>query len=167
MLERLDAILMTHERRDPHPRRPGGSADLFHAVPLGIIDPFLYFELDGRRVAVISVLERDRIQALEPRASRCIDPIALGLDELLRAGVAHEADVEVACAPASELGVGAAPVPPDFPVAAADQLREHGVELASTSSASTGAGAPRPRASSTASAAPRRPPTRRWPRPRG
>jgi hypothetical protein len=27
---------------------PGRSADLFHALPLDIIDPFLYIELDDR-----------------------------------------------------------------------------------------------------------------------
>jgi Xaa-Pro aminopeptidase len=43
---------------------PGRSADLFHALPLDIIDPFLYIELDDRRFAVNSVLERDRIEAL-------------------------------------------------------------------------------------------------------
>ena len=34
---------------------PEHSADLFHEVPLPIIDPFLYLELDGRRAATVSV----------------------------------------------------------------------------------------------------------------
>jgi hypothetical protein len=61
---------------------PGRSADLFHALPLDIIDPFLYIELDDRRFAVNSVLERDRIEALG-LGIELIDPFELGLDELL------------------------------------------------------------------------------------
>jgi hypothetical protein len=61
---------------------PGRSADLFHAVPLDIIDPFLYIEVDDRRFAVNSVLERDRIEALG-LGIELIDPFELGLDELL------------------------------------------------------------------------------------
>ena len=41
-----------HERGAAHARRPGASADLFHALPLDILDPFLYVELrrpQGRR----------------------------------------------------------------------------------------------------------------------
>jgi hypothetical protein len=41
---------------------PAVSADLFHAIPLEILDPFLYAEHDGRNVAVTGVLERDRIE---------------------------------------------------------------------------------------------------------
>ena len=53
-----------HERADRSCcAAPGASADLFHAIPLDIIDPFLYVELDDRRVAVIGVLDADRIEA--------------------------------------------------------------------------------------------------------
>ena len=38
------------------------SASLRHEVPLAILDPFTYLELDGRRVVVISVLEADRVE---------------------------------------------------------------------------------------------------------
>src|SRR5207244_2003992 len=37
------------------------SATLRHEVPLAIIDPFTYLETDGRRVAVVSSLESDRV----------------------------------------------------------------------------------------------------------
>ena len=76
------------------PRRPGASADLFHAVPLDILDPFLYAEVDDRRFAVNSVLERDRIEALG-LGIEVLDPFELGMDELLNAGVGFlEAEIE-------------------------------------------------------------------------
>ena len=42
---------------------PERDADLFHAVPAGITDPFLYAEAGGRRVAVVSVLDADNARA--------------------------------------------------------------------------------------------------------
>ena len=36
---------------------PAGNTDLFHVIPAGIVDPFLYVEHDGRRVATVSVLD--------------------------------------------------------------------------------------------------------------
>ena len=43
---------------------PELSADLFHAVPPAIGDPFLYLENDGRRVAtVIACSTRDKVTA--------------------------------------------------------------------------------------------------------
>jgi ABC-type branched-subunit amino acid transport system permease subunit len=43
---------------------PESSPDLFHAIPEGIIDPFLYAEVDGRRAATVSVLDADKVAAL-------------------------------------------------------------------------------------------------------
>ena len=37
------------------------SPEMRHEVPLGIGDPFLYLETDGRRVVLTNVLEVDRI----------------------------------------------------------------------------------------------------------
>ena len=65
---------------------PGASADLFHAVPLDILDPFLYAEVDDRRFCVNGVLERDRIEALG-LGIEVVDPFSLGLDTLLERGV--------------------------------------------------------------------------------
>ena len=68
VLARLDAILAAGMSEPILLRAaPGASADLFHAVPLDIIDPFLYAEVDDRRFAVNSVLERDRIEGARPR----------------------------------------------------------------------------------------------------
>ena len=44
------------------------SPELRHEVPLGIGDPFLYLETDGRRAVVTNVLEVDRIAEAAPRA---------------------------------------------------------------------------------------------------
>jgi Xaa-Pro aminopeptidase len=108
---------------------PSASADLFHAVPLEIIDPFLYAEVDDRRFAVNSVLERDRIEALG-LGIEVIDPFELGMDELLNAGVGFlEAEIECDLRACRQIGLEHAIVPPDFPLAWADRLREEQVEL--------------------------------------
>ena len=86
---------------------PSASADLFHAIPLDIIDPFLYVELDDRRFAVNGVLERDRIEGLG-LGIEVIDPFELGLDELLNAGVGFlEADLECDLRACRQIGLRA------------------------------------------------------------
>jgi Xaa-Pro aminopeptidase len=108
---------------------PGSSADLFHAIPLEILDPFLYAEHDGRKVAVIGVLERDRIEALG-LGIEVLDPFELGLDSLLNQGVGFlEAEIETDLRACKELGLTEAIVPPDFPLAWADKLRGEGIEI--------------------------------------
>ncbi len=106
---------------------PDGSADLFHAVPVGIIDPFLYAEASGRRLATVSVLDADKVRNL---GIEVIDPYALGRDELIKEGRAEwEIEAEVALRACRELGLEAAAVPPTFPVAIADHLRAAGIEV--------------------------------------
>jgi Xaa-Pro aminopeptidase len=108
---------------------PSASADLFHAIPLDILDPFLYAEVDDRRFAVNTVLERDRIEALG-LGIEVIDPFELGIDELLNAGVGFlEAELECDLRACRQIGLEHAIVPPDFPVAWADRLREELIEL--------------------------------------
>jgi Xaa-Pro aminopeptidase len=108
---------------------PGSSADLFHALPLDILDPFLYAELPDRKVAVIGVLERDRIEALG-LGIEILDPFALGLDSLLNDGVDFlSAEIETDLRAVKEIGLESALVPPDFPLAWADKLRGAGIEL--------------------------------------
>jgi len=106
---------------------PDTSPDLFHAIPVGIIDPFLYAEVGGRRAATVSVLDADKVAAL---GIDVIDSATLGADELLAAGVSrHELALEIALRACRELGVERAIVPPEFPVAVADHLRAGGVVL--------------------------------------
>jgi Xaa-Pro aminopeptidase len=94
------------------------SAALRHELPLAIGDPFLYAEAGGRRAAVLSVLERDRVEALG-LGIEIVAPEELGFDELLRAGrPRHEVELEVAVRAARRLGVRDALVPPEFPLTA-------------------------------------------------
>ena len=106
---------------------PELSAGLFHAVPVGIIDPFLYVEDDGRRAATVSILDADKVRAL---GIEVLDPYALGRDELLESGISrHQVELELCRRACERLGVGSAVVPSEFPVGVADHLRKSGIEL--------------------------------------
>jgi Xaa-Pro aminopeptidase len=101
---------------------------MFHAIPVGIIDPFLYAEVDGRRAATVSVLDADKVAAL---GIDILDPATLGADDLIAQGVSrHELALEISLRACRELGLERAAVPPEFPVAVADHLRGAGLELA-------------------------------------
>jgi Xaa-Pro aminopeptidase len=106
---------------------PDASPDLFHAIPEGIVDPFLYVETGGRRAATVSVLDADKVRG---HGVEILDPSSLGADDLLAEGISRTAlAVEIALRACRTLGVDRAVVPPDFPVAVADHLRAGGVEL--------------------------------------
>ncbi|MGH2954809.1 MAG: M24 family metallopeptidase [Solirubrobacterales bacterium] len=105
------------------------SAAMRHEIPLAIPDPFLYAELDGRRAAVVNVLERDRIAAVAPDVE-LLDRERFGYDELIGEGrSAAEADVEVVVRACAQLGIRRALVPDDYPLGLADRLRADGVDL--------------------------------------
>jgi Xaa-Pro aminopeptidase len=105
------------------------SAALRHELPLGILDPFSYFEVNGRRVVVIAAMEADRIQEAAPGAE-VVDPYELGLDELIARGLRwHELDTELCARAAARLGARRLVVPAELPVAVADRLRADGVEV--------------------------------------
>ena len=73
------------------------------------------------------MLDADKVRSL---GIEVLDPYALGRDELLKAGGKdHEIDVEIALRACRKLGVDAAAVPPTFPVAFADHLRQAGLEV--------------------------------------
>lgn len=106
---------------------PELSADLFHAVPVGIGDPLTYLEAAGRRIAIVSVLDRDAVAAT---GVEVVDPSALGRDQLAADGVDPlTAAAECALRLVGDLGVERCAVPPDFPLFVADHLRAGGVEL--------------------------------------
>ena len=91
------------------------------------MDPFLYAETGGRRVATVSVLDRDKVSAL---GIEILDNYELGLDELVAAGLRRsQMHAELALRAAHKLGIAAAVVPPDFPLIVADHLRAGGLEL--------------------------------------
>jgi Xaa-Pro aminopeptidase len=105
------------------------SATLRHEVPLTIIDPFTYLELDGRRVAVISNLEAARVAAVAPDIE-IVDPYELGMDELVAQGMRwDESEVELALRLCRHLEVSKVTVPADTGVAVADRLRAGGIEV--------------------------------------
>jgi Xaa-Pro aminopeptidase len=105
------------------------SAALRHEVPLAIIDPFTYIEVDGRATILTNVLERERIAVVRPDAE-LVTLDELGLFELIEDGMGrHEAELEIVARAAADVGLDAARVPPDFPLAVADRLRAGGIEL--------------------------------------
>ena len=104
------------------------SADMFHALPIGMMDPFLLIEQDGRTTAVQSVIERDRILALG--GVEILDVSTLGREQLMKQGMGWvEADIEICARACERLGITSAVVPPDFWAAVADRLRKAGVEV--------------------------------------
>jgi Xaa-Pro aminopeptidase len=105
------------------------SPSMRHEVPLSIPDPFLYVEHDGRRVAVVTAFERERLTAAAPDID-ALPPEQFGIDELLRGGTKpDEAWLEVYTRALRELGVTDAVVPAQFPVELADHLRANGVTI--------------------------------------
>jgi Xaa-Pro aminopeptidase len=105
------------------------SAALRHELPLGIIDPFSYFERDGRRVAVIASMEAGRVKEAAPDVE-VIDPYSLGLDELIAQGMHwHELEPELCLRAAQRLGARRLVVPGSLGLAVADRLREEGIEV--------------------------------------
>jgi Xaa-Pro aminopeptidase len=101
--------------------------ELRHEVPVAVPDAFLYVERDGRRVAIVSALEMERISAA---GIDCLPPERFGVDELLASGMPeHEAELEVYLRAVRELELTSALVPPSFPLELADHLRAHGLEL--------------------------------------
>jgi Xaa-Pro aminopeptidase len=105
------------------------SAALRHELPLSIIDPFSYFEVDGRRVVEIASMEAGRVKEAAPDVE-VIDPYSLGLDELIAQGMRwHELDTELCLRAAQEIGARRLVVPGALGVAVADRLREEGIEV--------------------------------------
>jgi Xaa-Pro aminopeptidase len=105
------------------------SPELRHEVPVGIGDPFLYLESNGRRVVVTNALEEGRLTQQAPELERLLVD-ELGRDELIAAGRSWlEVELEVCVRAADRLGIRQAVVPPEFPVVLADRLRGDGVEL--------------------------------------
>jgi Xaa-Pro aminopeptidase len=106
------------------------SPALRHEVPISIGDPFLYLESDGRRAVLTNALEDERIARDAPEIERLLED-HLGRDELIGSGLSRGAIEREVCVRAVELlGIKQAVVPPDFPIALADRLRDGGVSLA-------------------------------------
>jgi len=105
------------------------SAALRHEIPLAIMDPLLFAEVDGRRVVLTSNLERERVTRALPDAE-LLDYFAFGLKELFTSGMSwHEAHREAVARAVREIGIDEAIVPGDFPLALGDRLRADGIAL--------------------------------------
>jgi Xaa-Pro aminopeptidase len=105
------------------------SAAMRHEIPIVVIDPFLYAEVDGRTAVLTSPLEVERLATVRPDAE-LVDVEDVGFSELVESGMSRdELEFEMARRMCERLGVRAALVPAEFPVALADRLRADGIEL--------------------------------------
>ena len=105
------------------------SAALRHEIPIAILDPFVYVQVDGRTFIEASSLERDRMAAARPDAE-LIDPMELGFHELLESGMSRdEVRLELVRRAVKRTGVEEAIVDFEFPLGLAEKLRADGVEL--------------------------------------
>jgi Xaa-Pro aminopeptidase len=105
------------------------SMDLFHSVPVAIIDPFLYTELGDRRIAVMAHIDHTKVREVDP-GLELLSPLDYGRRQFVREGADYtQAGLLSARRALSELGVTRAIVSWDFPTALADLLREDGIEV--------------------------------------
>jgi Xaa-Pro aminopeptidase len=104
------------------------SPELRHEVPIGIPDPFLYAERDGKRLLLISMLEQPRVDALGTLESH--GWTEFGHDELIEQGLSRpRIEEELVARAVRGFGIERAAVPRTFPVWLADRLRADGLEL--------------------------------------
>jgi Xaa-Pro aminopeptidase len=104
------------------------SADMRHAVPLAVPDPFLYAEASGGRHVVASSMEAARLEELGLFDVHVHEDY--GIDELIEAGLERrEIVAQLAVRAVRALGIERASVPETFPLWLADRLRAEGVEL--------------------------------------
>ena len=105
------------------------SPEMRHEVPVAVPDAFLYAEHEGRRVAVVTAFEHERINGADS-GIETLSPERFGIDELLASGVpAADAALEIHTRACRELGISSAVVPATFPVEVADHLRAQGLEI--------------------------------------
>src|SRR5688500_2675782 len=90
------------------------SAALRHEVPVAIIDPLLFAEVDGRRYVLTSTLEAERVKRALPDVE-LLDFFDFGWKELVEGGMSFaEAEWEAAARAVREIGIGEAIVPGDL-----------------------------------------------------
>ena len=105
------------------------SPALRHEVPIAIIDPLLFAEVDGRRIVLTSDLESGRIAVALPEAE-ILDYFAFGMKELRERGLSWaKTEREVVARVVGHLGISEATVPGEFPTGLADRLRADGIQL--------------------------------------
>src|SRR5918999_3364173 len=102
--------------------------EMRHEVPIVIPDPFLFVEKGGKRYAMASSFEVERLAEVGIEATPWED---YGYDELITQGIPREQIVwkQLNLNACRELGVEEAIVPRSFPVLVADHLRENGIKI--------------------------------------
>jgi Xaa-Pro aminopeptidase len=104
------------------------SADMRHAIPLGVPDPILYAEAGGAKHIFTHSMEAPRLRALGLFDVHVSEEF--GLDELMGSGLKYrEIRAELAVREVTSLGIERATVPENFPVWLADRLRAEGIEI--------------------------------------
>ena len=104
------------------------SADMRHAIPLGVPDPILYAEAGGAKHVFTHSMEAPRLRSLGLFDVHVSEEF--GADELAAAGLgSKEIRAQLAVREVASLGLKRASVPENFPVWLADRLRADGVEL--------------------------------------
>jgi Xaa-Pro aminopeptidase len=105
------------------------SAALRHEIPVAIVDSLLFAEVDGRKYVLTSHLERERVERALPEAE-LLDYFDLGFKDFVADGMSFaEAGRETEARAVRRIGLDAAVVPGDFPLALADRLRAEGIAL--------------------------------------
>ena len=104
------------------------SPELRHEVPVTVPDPIIYVETNGSRIVYSGSLEVPRLREIEGLEVVPLEEI--GQDELRKAGFSwHELDLELALRACRHAGIAAAVAPRTFPLAVADHLRAHGIDV--------------------------------------
>src|SRR3989338_1799762 len=103
------------------------NADLYYATRLLAPDPFIFVQVDGRRLLVMSDLELDRAKS-QSRADEVLSYAKLSR-ELKRKGTAEPAIMDVVADLLKSRQVKEIEVPVDFGVAYADALRKRGLTV--------------------------------------
>ena len=103
--------------------------EMRHEVPIGIPDPFLFAELDGKRLVAISSMEAIRVEELGTDLEvHTLEEF--GSDEVRKtAADRYAATTEMTVRAVKGLGIDSALVPGGFPARHLDSLRAAGVEL--------------------------------------
>ncbi len=102
-------------------------ANLYYATHFWAPDPFIFAQIDGRGILVMSDLELDRAKS-EARVDEVLSLSKL-LGQAKRQGTAQPGVTEVLDLLFKERGVKQVRVPANFPVALADRLRAKGYTL--------------------------------------
>jgi Xaa-Pro aminopeptidase len=102
-------------------------SDLFYSTKFLAPDPFIFIQIDGQKILVMSDLEVDRARA-QAQVTEVISYSAVE-ERLRREGVAAPDAVSITDTVLKEKGVKQLFVPADFGIRHADALRERGYEL--------------------------------------